>query len=105
MKLSIVERIQLIGLLPGEGNAVTLRIVNDLRNDLSFSEKEIKEAGIKQDVENNRVVWNGACDLVKDVKIGDTARGVIVDALKKMDDEKKLTLAIMPVYERFLQGG
>ena len=104
MKLSIVERIQLIGLLPGEGNAVTLRIVNDLRNDLSFSEKEIKEAEIRQDVENNRVAWNGARDLVKDVKIGDTARGVIVDALKKMDDEKKLTLAIMPVYERFMQG-
>lgn len=104
MKLSIVERIQLIGLLPAEGNAVTLRIVSDLRNDLGFSEKEIQEAEIKQDVENNRVLWNSKADLVKDVKIGDTARGVIKDALTKMDNEKKLTLAIMPLYERFTSG-
>lgn len=103
MKLSIMERIQLLSVLPAEGNAVTLRIVSDLRRDLSFSEKELKDGEIKTDPENNRVMWNNNADVVKDVKVGDTARGVIVDAMKKLDTEKKLNLALLPLYEKFMQ--
>ena len=102
MKLSIMERIQLLGVLPAEGNAVTLRIVSDLRRDLSFSEKEMKDGEIKTDPENNRVMWNNSVDVQKDVKIGDTARGVISDAMKKLDTEKKLNLALLPLYEKFV---
>lgn len=98
-----MERIQLLSVLPAEGNAVTLRIVSDLRRDLSFSEKELKDGEIKTDPENNRVMWNNNADVVKDVKVGDTARGVIVDAMKKLDTEKKLNLALLPLYEKFMQ--
>ena len=104
MKLNIIERIQLLGLLPAEGNAVTLRVVNELRQDLSFSEKEIKDAKIITDEKQGRVTWDDSAAVIKDVKIGDTARGIIKEALKKLDDEKKLTLAVMPVYERFMEG-
>jgi len=97
-----MERIQLLGVLPAEGNAVTLRIVSDLRRDLSFSEKEMKDGEIKTDPENNRVMWNNSVDVQKDVKIGDTARGVISDAMKKLDTEKKLNLALLPLYEKFV---
>lgn len=102
MKLEIVERIQLLNLLPAEGNAITLRIVSELRQELSFAEKEIKDANIQTDTENGRITWGNEAVVVKDVKIGDTATGIITDALKKLDDEKKLTLAVMPVYERFM---
>jgi len=104
VKLNIIERIQLLGLLPAEGNAVTLRVVNELRQDLSFSEKEIKDANIQADQKQGRVTWDDSAAVVKDVKIGDTGRGIIKEALKKLDDEKKLTLAVMPVYERFMEG-
>lgn len=104
MKLGIVERIQLLNLLPAEGNVITLRIVNELRADLSFSEREVKASNIQTDAENGRVTWDDTANLLKDVKIGDTARGLIKEALKKLDDEKKLNLAVLPVYERFMEG-
>jgi predicted RNA binding protein with dsRBD fold (UPF0201 family) len=103
VKLNIMERIQLLGILPAEGNAVTLRIVRDLRGDLSFSEQDIKDAKINEDRANSRITWDNTKELIKDVKIGDTARGIIKDVLKKLDDEKKLTLAIMPIYDKFTQ--
>ena len=104
VKLAIVERIQLLNLLPAEGNAITLRVVNELRQELSFSEREIKDANIQNDAETGRVTWKDDAKLIKDVKVGDTANGIIKEALKKLDDEKKLTLAVMPVYERFMEG-
>ena len=43
MKLDVGERIRLLGILPEKGNLLTLKIVRELRDDLSFSEKEHKD--------------------------------------------------------------
>jgi len=100
VKLGIADRVQLLNILPAEGNIVTLRIVNDLRTDLSFSEKEIAEGGIE--VEDGQIRWKPDAPVVKDVKIGDTAKDLIKDALKKLDDEKKLTAGLVPIWDKFM---
>jgi len=101
VKLEIAERINLLNILPVEGNIVTLRVVNELRLDLGFSETELAEAKIMQ-TEDGRITWDASAVLVKDVKIGDTAREIITEALKKLDGEKKLTPQLVPIWDKFM---
>ena len=101
MNLNIAERLVLAGLLPDQGDIVTLRLVTDLRSRLLFTEEEMKEAGIVQD--GTAMRWEPGCDLMKDVKIGSATRGIIVSALKKLNDDKQLTANHIPLYERFVE--
>ena len=102
MKLNIMERLQLLNILPAEGNYVTLKIVRQLREDLSFSEDEIKLFGVHQ--EGDQVTWsysNGGTD-DREIQIGEKATDIIVESLKKLDREEKLTEALVGVYEKFV---
>lgn len=100
MELSILERIALLSILPQEGNFVVLKIVNDLRNNLSFSEEEIKKFSIKQ--ENDLVTWDTSILNEKDIQIGEKATDIVVDALKKLNDSGKLTMNHFTLYAKFI---
>jgi len=102
MKLTVLERFTLLGVLPAEGNFVTLKIVRKLREALAFTEKEIKD--LEMMVEGERTKWNPAKDVPRDVEIGEMATDMIVKALKKLDDTNKLTEQHMSVYEKFIKG-
>ena len=104
MKLSIAERVALLGVLPAEGNFVTLKIVRQLRESLSFSEEELKGWGIKLD--GSRMTWNeeGVKSGERDISIGERATDLIVDGLKKLDETKKLTEQHFTLYEKFVDG-
>ena len=103
MKLEIADRINLLNVLPAEGNILTLRVVKELRGSLSFSEKELADAKIQQS-DDGRIAWDAdaAAVLVKDVKIGKAARDIIKAALKKLNDKEKLTAQLVPVWEKFM---
>ena len=108
MKLTIPERFIMLGVLPSEGNFVTLRVVRDLYKNLSFSEEEIKEYSIK--IATNNGVSNANWDVekgnvAKEIKIGEMATQIIVDQLKKMNTEKRLKPNMMTVYEKFVENG
>lgn len=100
MKLSVAERFVLLGVLPAEGNFVTLKIVRQLREALSFDEDEAKVLGLKQDGE--RVTWNPDVEQEKEIPIGEKATDIVVAAIKKLDDEKKLTDQHYTLYEKFM---
>lgn len=102
MKLMVMERILLLGILPNEGNFVTLKIVRKLREDLSFSEEEIKRLSIRQ--EDERILWNAAAEDPEgaEIPIGEKAADVVVEALKKLDREEKLTEQLLSVWEKFV---
>jgi len=100
MELNIRERLMTIGLLPKETNYVTLKIIRDIENELSFSEKELAEYEIK--VNDGTCTWNQ--DKVKDKKvtIGLAGLEIIRKELKKLDDENKLTKDHFSLCEKFL---
>ena len=106
MNLSLKERFQLQGILPREGNILTIRIVRDLQHGLAPSEAEIKAYGIKQIGEGKEAftVWDVQKEQPKDVQIGEKAADIIKDALKAMSDTAKLPLDCVPLYERFVEG-
>jgi hypothetical protein len=101
MILSVADRITLLGVLPEQGDFITLKIVRELREGLSFSEDELRNLSIIQ--EGNQVRWEAASDPMKDVQIGEKASCVIVDSLKKLNDQKKLTQQHFGLYETFCE--
>jgi hypothetical protein len=99
MKLDVAERIRLLGILPEKGNLLTLKIVGELRDDLSFSEKEHKDFKIVAKMD--RITW--ADDAKKKaVKIGDQAKELIVKTLKELDEKEELTLADVDLWDKFV---
>jgi hypothetical protein len=99
MKLDVSERIRLLGILPEKGNLLTLKIVRTLHDDLSFSEKELKDWKIV--TTNDRITW-GHNAKEKEVEIGDQAKEIIVKTLKEMDEKEQLTIPDIRLWDKFV---
>lgn len=107
MKLNIPERIALYNILPIRSNIVTLRILQKLRSDLSFSAEENKHYGIKNTIDPNGeriITWNPELsEETKDIEIGDAQRGIIVEQLKMLSERNRLHVSMLPIYEKFVE--
>ena len=101
MELNILERITILQILPQEGNFTTLKIVRDLQASLAPSEEEFKEFEIKQ--VDNMTTWNEKGREGKEITIGEKASDVVMEALEKLDKEKKLTANHISIYEKFIK--
>ena len=105
MKLSILERILIQGLLPQETNYVNFKVLNVLRSELSFSEDEIKNYNIKDNFDvtgKNTITWDDKEEVQKEVNVGEKAWEIIREALVKLDKDKKLTTQTVSLYEKFV---
>lgn len=100
MELSVIERIALLSILPAEGDITTLRIVQNLRNALSFSEEEFKDFEIMST--DGGIRWNRSKEVPKEITIGVKARSIIEDSLEKLNREKRLRADFIPLYDKFL---
>ena len=100
MELSVLERLIVIGVLPVQGDYATLKILNQLKMGLSFSEKEIADWGIAADIESNQTRWaeNGMAE----IPIGEKATEIIVAAFKKLNADQMLLADAMSAYEKFI---
>lgn len=101
MKLNVLERITALGILPEAGNFATLRIMNDLRLALGLTEAEFKEFEIKQ--VDDQMSWNPKGAEEREVKVGEKATDILVEALKKLDKDEKLTNQQYTLYEKFVE--
>jgi hypothetical protein len=91
MELGVTERFLLLGILGGvTANITELRILRELREELSFSEEE--HARLKIVEEGGRLLWEDDPEkpLVKEVEVGGVARGLIVRRLKEMNRNGQL---------------
>lgn len=105
MNLSVKERLLLLNTLPKEGDFITLKIVRKLTNDLSFSENEIKEykfSPFKDKNEKDLIGWDQEVEQNKEIEIGEKATDIIVDGLKELDKNKKLTNDYFELYSKFI---
>jgi len=100
MILSVAERIAILSILPVRGDFTTLKILNQLRMSLGFTEEELKNWKIVEDKETRTVNWrqNG----VAEIPIGEVATGIIVESLKELDKRKELPYNLFDVYEKFI---
>ncbi len=107
MKLSIPERVALLSALPVQGSVITLRVLNELRTGLAFTEQEIEKYGIKNTASPQGgaiITWKPEmAEETKDVEIGKVARGVIIDRLRELDAKQILHVTMLPLYEKFVE--
>lgn len=102
MVLSVFDRLILLNVLGGmEGDITTLRILRDLKGNLSFSEEEHKALEFKQ--EGAKMLWRPDADIPKDVVIGDVAKGIVKKRLQELDTQKKLREEHIPLFEKFVE--
>lgn len=101
-KLTVMERLVLLNILPKEGDFTTIKLLRKLRENLSFDEEEHKKLMFVQD--GDQVRWNMEALTDKHIAIGEKAGDIIQDALKKLNDEKKLTNEHFSLYEKFVEN-
>lgn len=100
LSLNVFERLSILQALPPTGNFITMRIVRDLQDKLSFTEEEIKDLEIKE--AQNSVSWNQEGNKSKEIEIGEKAMDIITKAFKTQDEEGKLSLRTLPLYEKLV---
>ena len=105
VSLSFVDRFALLQMLPVEGSVMTIRILRDLKDELGFSEEEVKKSKLKE--VPGGVQWDAGmvAKLHKDVPMGEKARDIIRESLEGLEKQKKLKLEFLDLYERFVEGG
>ena len=102
MKLTIMERLLLLNVLPERGNAVTLRIVRQLQERLSFSEQDIEKYGIVWLEDQSGVRWDqDKGEEETEIKIGSTAHALILKSLQALDDSEELELQHLTLLDKF----
>ena len=106
--LNVAERLNLLNVLPQQGNFTTLRILRDLREKLSLSEEEHKDFGIVTTVNENGSItfnWtNGDAALTpREFQFQPKAFSIIVEALRQLDSQKQLRTEHISLFEAFVE--
>jgi hypothetical protein len=99
MKFEVSERIRLLAILPEKGNLLTLKIVRELREELSFSEDEHK--AMKITVQGDRIKWDDKAK-AKNVKVGDQGKELIEKVLRELNEKDELTLPDLDLWAKFI---
>ena len=105
MKLFIKDRGALLGILPREGNIVTVRVLSEMRKELGISEDEAKDIGLKTQKDGDQVVttWDVKKDTGKDVTFGDVALGIIREQLSALNKADKLNEDHLRLWSLFME--
>jgi len=106
MKFTVKERLILLQCLPPTGDLTTLRVVRDAQTVLSFTEEEHKNLKFQNEGNNGNSVlkWDQEADKPVAIEIGDKAFELILAQFEKLDKEKKLTMELLPIYEKLLSA-
>ena len=102
MKLVVLERIHLLSILPKEGSFATLKIIRQLRENISFTEEENKLLNFQQT--GGAVKWDivGSVRVGKpDIAISDFQKEIIAKALESLSTQEKLQNEQFSLYEKF----
>jgi hypothetical protein len=101
--LTVRQRIDLNGVLPREANLTAIRMIRELREDLSFSDDEHKRINLQYHA-NGAVGWDQrkAKALTKTVEVPETIRKMLETSFKSLDKDCKLTEEHIDLYDMFV---
>ncbi len=101
-ELTVADRINLLSILPVEGNIITLRLVREVREALSFSDGEVKALSLEEFSEGV-VRWDKAASdgCIKTVVIGPIIQDLIKTTLLRLDKQNKLRDVHLDLVDRF----
>lgn len=100
MELNVGQRIRLLNILPEQGNLLTIKIVRQLREELSFTEEEHKKFAVR--VEGNRLMWDAENLETKEVEFGPKATELVEKRLRELNEKDELTVGDLELWEMFI---
>jgi len=104
--LNVLDRLLILNVLPAEDNITTLRLVRKLKENIGFTDEELKVLDFKQvDAPGGKknTVWNSDIVDARDFNISEKAYEIIKNALKKLNDANKLTEQHLPLWDKFVE--
>lgn len=101
-KFSILERLTICGVLPNEGNLVTLRAVRQAQEMFALEPGLDKKTNMRAGAAPGTVVWDADKDPQKQIDIPPAIFALIMESFQKLDEQKKLNLEQAAVYDRLL---
>lgn len=102
MLFTVKERLMLLAMLPSKGNVTTIRLLKELTEDLSFSEKEHKKYDIKS--VNGQIFWDDKKAKPKTIEIGPVMKGMIKDTLEELNEKQELQVDHLSLWEKFCKN-
>jgi hypothetical protein len=105
MKLTVGERLTLLGLLPDESNYPGVKEIFRLRQLLGLTDEESKEIGVREGEMPGTIMWDNekALGLNTDIAMGEWITEVIRGELRELNEDYKLTAEVMSLYEKFIR--
>ena len=105
VKLSVLNRLSLLGLLVSEGDLTTLKILRELREELSFTPEEHVAINFRPQPDG-KLIWNDDADPNKEVEFTGI-REIILEKvktqLKEWEKTGKLKLDYLSLYEVLIE--
>lgn len=103
-ELNLSERLQVIEILPREGNIISLRLVHDLKMKLSPTQKEIKDWKISV-IGNGQIQFSQKANALRKKLVFLPAE---IDLIKKqftdLSNQNKLSVDMIGVYDIFFKN-
>jgi len=105
MIVTIAERLVLLGILPREGDVLTIKVIRDLKDEIAFSDQELVDLKLEQVDEGRRTVWDAeaAEKHKKDIDFGTKGVEIIKETLQNLDAKKILSIEALPLWEKFVE--
>ena len=98
MKLNILERIIILGILPKQADFISIKIITDLQKEVGFSQNELDKSNIKV-LENGSISWDN--DFEKEIKVTKRAAEIIIKGLKELSEKNSVTAQHISIFEKF----
>lgn len=102
MRLSVLERIVVQGLLPEKGTFANLRLIREAREALSFNEAENKE--LKFVEKEGQVTWTENQTAEVNIEIGEVATEMIKKELRRLSEAEDLAVNQVSLYSKFIEA-
>lgn len=99
LNLNVKDRLTLIAILPTSGKITDLVEVMEIIKKIKFDKEEKEQIQYKE--EDGKIQWNTELEIDKNLDFSFEQVGVIKNAIKKLDDEGKITLAILDTCLKF----
>lgn len=98
MQLTISERLNLLGILPAQGNLLTIKELRVMREALAPNETERNALNIR--VEGDQIHWDNEGDPV-DVTLSLMQCEIAKKALHDLDAREQMTEPLLPLWDKF----
>ena len=102
MLLTIKHRLLLLNILPSNGNYDTLLIIREQQDLLGITGEEHERLGVKR--VGDMVVWDESKDVPVEIEITKIAGHIIKRELTRLNDDGRLQMEFLPLYEHFVGG-